>query len=108
MNLNRTPIFAAVTFGIASLAVCYFLLGRGYGEVSPATYELAKSLYSACLKKSDEHLNRVDDLLNQNDTPPIPSNERRWLNQIIKQAQNGDWESAAQKAKRMMEDQVDY
>ncbi|MDA7905436.1 hypothetical protein N9B60_01600 [Mariniblastus sp.] len=86
----------------------YFWLNRGYGEVSPDTYQFSKALYSACLKKSDEHLAKIEELLDESDESSLPSNERIWLTQITQLAQSGDWESAARKAKRMMEDQVKY
>ena len=103
-----------INFGIISCLVIlllfggYFWLNRGYGEVSPDTYQFSKALYSACLKKSDEHLTKIEELLDESDETSLPSNERIWLDEITKLAQNGDWESAARKAKRMMEDQVKY
>ena len=90
------------------LVAGYLWVNRGYGEVSPETYQFSKALYSACLKKSDEHLDMVDKLLDESDDLLLPSNERIWIEKIINLARSGDWESAAKKAKRMMEDQVKY
>ncbi|MGI9496459.1 MAG: hypothetical protein ACR2NK_10425 [Mariniblastus sp.] len=90
------------------LVAGYLWVNRGYGEVSPETYQFSKALYSACLKKSDEHLDMVDKLLGESDDLSLPSNERIWIEKIINLARSGDWESAAKKAKRMMEDQVKY
>ena len=50
----------------------------------------------------------VDKLLDESDDLSLPSNERIWIEKIIKLARSGDWKSAAKKAKRMMEDQVKY
>lgn len=83
-------------------------MNRGYGEVSPMTYEFSKALYSACLTKSNEHLTKVKKMLDEADENSIPSSERRWIEKIIESALRGQWQTAAQKAKRMMEDQVRY
>jgi hypothetical protein len=50
----------------------------------------------------------VEELLNESDEASLPPNEAIWLDQIIKIARSGNWEYAAKKAKRMMEDQVKY
>ena len=42
------------------------------------------------------------------DTPGVSENERRWLESMIRTARDGDWKSAANSARRMMEDQVEY
>ncbi len=86
----------------------YWWINRGYGEVSPKTYEFSKSLYSACLKKSEEHLGKVEEMLNEVEGDRLSSNERVWLKQMIELARNGRWESAASKARQMMEDQLEY
>lgn len=101
-------IFILFSVMLLALAGGYMWVNRGYGEVSPETYQFSKALYSACLKKSDEHLDMVDKLLDESDDSSIPSNERIWIEKIIKLARSGNWDSAAKKAKRMMEDQVKY
>ena len=86
----------------------YLWLNRGYGDVSPMTYQFSKALYSACLKKSDEHLATVKKLIDESNQTALPTKEREWLEQIIDLAQSGQWESAATEARRIMEDQVIY
>ncbi|MCP4097671.1 MAG: hypothetical protein GY748_15670 [Planctomycetaceae bacterium] len=105
---RRSLIFVLFSGMLLVLVGGYLWANRGYGEVSPDTYQFSKALYSACLKKSDEHLDMVDKLLDESDDLSLPSNERIWIEKIIKLARSGDWKSAAKKAKRMMEDQVKY
>ena len=109
MAVENRRNFALISFFITILLVgSYFWLYRGYGEVSPRTYQFSKAIYSACLKKSDDHLAKVEELLNESDGASLPTNEAIWLDQIIEIARSGNWDSAAKKAKRMMEDQVKY
>lgn len=84
------------------------LNGCGYPEVSPKTYELSKTLYSVCNQKSEERLEAVQKLiqsaLGQNE---INEREADWLNGIIAQAQDGNWDTATKEVRQMMEDQID-
>lgn len=86
----------------------YWWMGRGYGEVQPMTYELSTALYSACLKRNDDHLSKVVEMIEKAPPDELPENERAWLDDIVGIAKRGNWESAANKAKRMMQDQVTY
>lgn len=87
------------------LLVC--LVGCGYGEVSPASYEYAKALYSACNRKSTESLGKIqEDLRRAEEAGDISSQEANWLEDIIRAAENEKWEAAMNSARRMMDDQV--
>ena len=105
---GRNVVPGSILVVLLVLVVGYGLMNRGYGEVSSETYQFSKALYSACLKKSDEHLDRVGEMLDKAGSETLPSNERIWLEQIIKRARNGQWESAAKRARRIMEDQVKH
>ncbi|WP_339734277.1 hypothetical protein [uncultured Gimesia sp.] len=84
------------------------LTGCGYPEVSPQTYEISKALYSVCNQKSEERLVVVQELIEGSlENKEISENEADWLNGIIKQAQEGNWKSAMQESRRLMEDQAD-
>lgn len=79
---------------------------QGYGEISPKTYQYSKALCSACLNKSEVHLSKVREMLANEDV--LPAKERSWIDAIVADADDGNWERAARKARRMMEDQVQY
>jgi hypothetical protein len=108
MSKNQTAWITALVLAGVVLAVGYWLQNRGYGKVSQQTYEYSKALYSACLSKNNEHLNKIVNLLASDDKTKLPDNERKWLDAIIAEARDGNWETAAQKARRMMEDQVEF
>ena len=93
---------------IGILLVGFWWLNRGYGKVSPMAYEYSKALYSACLNKNEEHLSKVENLLRIDSTETLPANERDWIDAIIGEARNGKWQSAAKKARRIMEDQIEH
>jgi len=104
---NRV-ILATAAIGLCVVAV-WMLFPSNYGKVSPQTYEVAKALYSACLTKSEPRLVKLETMLrdNSDSTNAIPPNQRDWLTDILDTAKQGDWESAASEARRMMEDQVE-
>lgn len=79
-----------------------------YGEVSPRTYEISKALYSACNRKSEEHLEQVADLVSESaKTGEITADEQEWLQNIVRKAESGNWEEAMLDARQMMEEQQD-
>jgi hypothetical protein len=87
-----------------------FWSSRGYGKVSPDAYEVSKALYGACLAKNDSRLDSVEELCEEGTEHglEITDTERRWLKSMVDTARKGDWKSAAQSARQMMEDQVEH
>lgn len=83
--------------------------GCGYGKVSYPTYQAATALYGACLAKSETRIEAVEELIatgnEEFDIEEISAEEHGWLAAVIQEARSGQWESAAAKAKRMMQDQ---
>lgn len=102
------PILGVILIGAAIM----FCSSQGYGKVSPRAYEVSTALYGACLAKSDARLESIEGLLDEDaeaeDASTVSEDERRWLESMIRTARDGDWESAAKSARRMMEDQVEY
>jgi len=98
----RSRIAAAILLGVMAV-------GCGYGEVSPQTYELAKAIYNVCNRQQTEKLPVVAGLIDSSlEEGKITEQEAGWLRDLIQQAEQGDWETATQKSRRMMEDQVKY
>lgn len=93
------------------LVACLMMIplsGCGYPEVSPRTYEISKALYSVCNQKSQERLEIVTKLIQSSlENKEISASEADWLNGIIAQAREGDWQSASKEVRQMMEDQID-
>lgn len=108
MTMNKSTFLTTLVLAGFLLVLGFWWLNRGYGEVSPMTYEYSKALYSACLNRNEEHLGKVEGLLATNEAEGLPANERKWIDAIIAEARDGQWETAATKARRMMEDQVQY
>ena len=108
MNKNQGTWLAAFVLGGLMLIGIVGWMNRGYGEISPVAYEYSKALYSACLNKSELHLSKVEQSLGNSNDESLTSNERIWLEAIFDEARDGNWQAAAKKARRMMEDQVQY
>ena len=106
--MTRNQGFVVALIGVVVLiGLCFWYLGGGYGEVSAETYQYSKALYGACLKKDEAHLNKVEEMV-ASAGDSIPAKEKAWLDEIISKARAGKWESAANDARRMMDDQVKY
>ena len=107
---NSAGKWIVLAIGLLVVIGIYLSSGRGYGKVSDRAYKVATALYSACLCKSEARLEKVSQLIANDESidQPIPSHERAWLASIVEQAQEGDWAAAAQSSRRMMEDQVEY
>ncbi|QDT35050.1 hypothetical protein [Thalassoglobus polymorphus] len=83
------------------------LTGCGYPDVSPKTYEISKALYSACNRKSDEHVSKISKLIESHlESGDLSEREAKWLRVIIHNAEEGRWEAATLEARQLMEDQV--
>jgi len=89
---------------IPSLSISAWLNQR-YGTVSNQAYEFSKAIYGACLAKS-ERLDKVQQLFDDSSNAELPAHEREWLEAIISTARDENWESAAEQARRMMQDQA--
>ena len=102
-------ILSGVLFLALLLGGVFFWSNSGYGEVSPDAYEVAKALYGTCLSKNESRLDSVTVMLDGDDRPlEITQTERDWLESMVRSAKDGNWNSAAKSARRMMEDQIKY
>ena len=93
---------------VAAIAIAigiYAYLNCGYGPVSKDSYELVTAVHNACVTRD---VGRVEMLSEMIAKAEIDSRERKWLNQIIIQAENGDWNSARKASRSLLEKQVSY
>ena len=98
---------AARQFLPLGLFCLMFLIGCGYGEVSPKTYEYAKALYSICNRKDAGRLDVIETQIKEDtDAGQLNEQEADWLLAIVEDARQADWQAAGQAARRMMEDQI--
>lgn len=99
-NISNVLILIACLF-------CVTLGCTGYGKVSDRTYELAKALYSICNAKDEQRLAKIRTMISDEKSGvAMTSREIDWLEDIVEQAAAGKWESAAAKARQLMEDQA--
>ena len=79
-----------------------------YQGISPTAYQYAKALYSVTNRQRTEKLERVSDLITESQQQgEITSQEAAWLEGIIDDAREGEWQTAQREARRMMDDQVE-
>ena len=96
------------SLGLCLLVVSLVISGCGYGEVSPKTYELAKSLYSISNRKLSDKLDVAKEQIQlAHAGQEISDQEASWLHDIVERAENERWDQAMKSARRIMEDQVD-
>ena len=110
MAINDKPNVVWPVLLVIGLVVAagIWWLNQGYGEVSQQTYEYSKAIYGACLNKNEVHLSKVETMLAGEEASDLPAREKDWLDALVTQARAGNWQAAAKKARRMMEDQVKY
>ena len=108
MSNGKLVLSMVAVLLIGAVMVCW--TSRGYGKVSPGAYEFSKAIIGACQAKSDDRVKAVEGLLAEDSdvVVKISNTERGWLESMISKAKDGDWKSAANSARRMMEDQVEY
>ncbi len=100
---NQNTLFLIILLLLTLLP----LSGCGYPAVSPKTYEISKALYSVCNQKSTDRLKTVQTLIDSSlKEKEINEREAGWLNAIVASANKGNWETATQEARRLMEDQT--
>ncbi len=89
------------------LAVSLCLGCGGYPEISPAAYQYAKALYSVANRQRSEKLDAVSHQISESQRDgKITEREAEWLRRIIDDARQGEWQTAQQVARQMMDDQV--
>lgn len=75
-----------------------------YGSRFQRENKSKRAIYGACLGKSEQRIDKIEELLDDPSNAEVPSHERKWLDSIIRNARAENWEAAAQKARSMMED----
>ncbi|QDS91153.1 hypothetical protein EC9_53730 [Rosistilla ulvae] len=99
-------------FGWASVAVAIVAAGLWWWMQPPAPlsengYDLTIALYRVCNQRSDEGLQRIEELLDESRSTAAASDPSHGIvAAIVAQAKAGDWESAARASRRALEDQV--
>ena len=91
--------------------VCVLLLlltgCGGYGDVSYTTYRYAQALYSITNRRAAEKLDQVTTQIDSaRSSGQLSKREARWLEEIIADAREGNWQHANLACRTMMEDQV--
>jgi hypothetical protein len=90
------------------LALFAAIVGCGYGELSPRTYDYAKALYSICNRRDERRLDEFATLVGEDlRRGEISAQEADWLNDVVAQARGGHWEEANAAARQLLEDQVE-
>jgi hypothetical protein len=80
----------------------------GYGDVSPAAYDYATALYAISNRQAADKLDAVtNQLAAAQAAGELAEHETEWLTDIVDEARAGDWQSANQHSRRMMEDQAE-
>lgn len=89
------------------LLLALFVSGCGYGPVSPAAYEHAKSLYTLANLQATDSLEAAESAIADDTSAGLVSaREAEWLNDIGTACRDEEWKVAQSAARRMMEDQA--
>jgi hypothetical protein len=92
---------------LACSLLCLSVGCSDYQGISPTAYQYAKALYNVTNRRRSEKLDQVSDLIAvSKQEGQITEQEVEWLERIIEDARDGDWQTAQKMARRMMSDQV--
>lgn len=98
-------LFRAFVLVVTCLICC---AGCGYPKIGEKAYEISKALYSTCNLKREKDLDKVSEVIEQAfSASELSESESEWLMAIVEQARSGEWESAEQEVRSIMEDQTD-
>ena len=79
----------------------------GYGEVSPAAYDIATALYSISNGRAADRLAGISTKIEAaHARGDLTEQEASWLSAIVSDARSGDWAVAAKESRRILADQV--
>ena len=106
MNDGLVKKLSIALFVVVLILGSFWWANRGYGTVSPQTYEFSKAIYGACLARSEQRLDKIEEMLAEPANDAIPAHERKWLEAIISNARAENWKTASEKARSMMEEQT--
>lgn len=102
-HLTRLRSAEWLLLALASVTMC----GCGYGPVSPCAYECASALYSICNRMANDKLATVAEHIQQAKSDGrLSQQEAAWLEAIVSDAGDGDWQSACNACRAIMKDQV--
>lgn len=106
VNRNAWIVTIVISILVVGLGVSWWW-NRDYGEISPRAYDYAMALFSACNQKKVDKVNEIGVLIEQDaQKGQLASRETRWLQAIITQASNGNWDRANREIRSIMEDQI--
>ncbi|MEO1497258.1 MAG: hypothetical protein AAFV43_08925 [Planctomycetota bacterium] len=79
----------------------------GYGVVSPAAYEHAKSLYTLANMRATDSLPAVEQGVSADaESGAVSAKEAAWLRAIVDDCRAGRWKEAQAAARQIMDDQT--
>lgn len=98
---KRTRRLAAATLLLMSAVGC------GYGEVGEAGYEYSKALHAITNRQAADRLANVASQIEAAAAADeLSDREAAWLQDIVEQAESGDWKAANRECRELMDAQV--
>lgn len=92
---------AALLVGLSLAAGC------GYPSVNEAAYSLARTTYNVCSLENESQLPQLRELITTAaEQGEISESESAMLLELVERAEAGDWESAREETRHLLEDQV--
>lgn len=90
-----------------ALLLALFVVGCGYGPVSPAAFQHAKALYTVANLQASDGLPALEaKITNDLESGSLSEREADWLRAIAEDCSAARWDVAQTAARQMMEDQA--
>ncbi len=90
---------------VAIVSVCWYFLADSKIRLSETGYELSKALYAACNLEDPKRLDAFVKTMAQHSPSP---EEQAKLTPIVALAQDGQWQDAEDRARRLLQSQDEH
>lgn len=105
--MSAKTTMAGFVIVLSLVIASYYFSGKQYGEVSDQGYRYAQALYSCCNQRDAKKLELISQMIDDaRSREEISQEEIGWLTGIIQQGRDGDWKSATESIRQLMDDQV--
>lgn len=106
-NASRWIVLGSIVL-ILLVAVGYWLQRPAYGEIGRKGYDYAMALSSACSGRSQARVAKISQMITQSEEAgELNAAESNWLQQIVQQTNTGNWETAYENVRLLMQCQTE-
>lgn len=106
--INKVKLWTAGAATVLLIALVLWWMNLGYAKVSDKGYQFAMAMTSICNQRDSARLAVISAQIRaSSDASELPEYDSRVLLGIAQRAEVGEWKTASELIRRLMEDQVE-